>query len=116
MSRVVLIGLLASTLCCGSSTADGDDDSGVEDRCGAPLRHSRWVDERCVCALRHDWCSDEVTDFHCCAVEGKALAGCSTQMNVVLGGECFCDEGFAWCEPEDADDYSCCARPHASES
>jgi hypothetical protein len=33
---------------------------------------------------------------------------CMEEHNVVVGDQCFCEEGYEFCEPNDPNDYSCC--------
>lgn len=40
---------------------------------------------------------------------GESCGDPGTHSHIVDPGNCFCDDGYDWCAPDDPDDYSCCA-------
>ena len=40
---------------------------------------------------------------------GEACGDPGTHSHMADAGACLCDDGYDWCDPDDPDDYRCCA-------
>lgn len=96
----------AFALGCVISVGPGGDDAGSHE-CGSLLANN---DANCVCLPGYERCNAGTSDTDCCEKEGK---GGECDANSYLdGNQCFCNEGYTWCNPDDDNDLSCCADPN----
>jgi hypothetical protein len=96
----------AFALGCVISIGPGGDDAGVHE-CGSLLANNN---ADCSCLPDHERCNpNDPDDTDCCPREPKP-GTCDDPNSSLVGDECFCNIGWAWCS-SDPNDLSCCEDP-----
>lgn len=78
--------------------------------CGNTGCHSQLIGSDCFCDPGYEFANSDPNDFDCDRIPGKGGdANCNGEPNTfVQGDNCFCVNGFNWCNPGNNSDLSCC--------
>jgi len=52
--------------------------------------------------------SSTSTDAGSSSTDAPPSTDCMGEHNAIIDGECYCEDPYQWCEPDDPNDYSCC--------